>query len=188
MASISSRADMQAILDRMKDLCKECAERTKLAVKHPAQKFPKLETIFKRENHFCENTLPNLIQNNPEKIRLTLMEQNRDIADAYGDSRIPYLKSQFKSIMSYSLAFLHNFEDMDLPEWLKYKEEMKKPNPDLSDIKMPEGFINQHMSDEFIEYVKNYGKKVVHILQDVRRCVHEPVRSILSTNSYQMSF
>ncbi|CAI2369166.1 unnamed protein product [Moneuplotes crassus] len=145
------------------------------------EKQSSVENIFKREYRFWKDTLPELIDKNPDKINYSLIHQNRDIADANGAARLSYLKSQFKNIVQNALPFgalatLFNFDSFEFSEWSKYKEECEKPNPDFSGIKIPPGFKNQNISKEAVDFLRKHGKEHVAILRDIRVLVQSLVK------------
>ena len=90
----------------------------------------KSEEIFKRNEHFWSKTIPKMIKNNPEKVKYTMMVQNKEIAGVYGTSRISFLKDQFKKILINAMSTevkvsLIHFDTFKLEDWVKYKGELK---------------------------------------------------------------
>ncbi|CAI2362511.1 unnamed protein product [Moneuplotes crassus] len=144
-------------------------------------KISKLEKVFKRENRFWKNTLPRLIEKNPEKVKFTLMDQNKELSDLNGKARILFLKSQFRKIIQNVLPFntlciMYNFESINISEWVKLKEELAKPNPDLSKIKASPGFKERKVSSQFTKFFSTHGERIVTNLKRIKNQIHELVK------------
>ncbi|CAI2370126.1 unnamed protein product [Moneuplotes crassus] len=131
------------------------------------------EKIFKRENHFWQNTLPKLIQKNPEKVKYTLMEQNKDIADVYGAARIAFLKSQFRNIIQSVLPFnaivtLLAFDEFKIEDWTKIQEKVIEPAPDHPESNTPPPPQQSQLSESIMKYFMLHGESLLHNLREIR--------------------
>ncbi|CAI2363965.1 unnamed protein product [Moneuplotes crassus] len=144
-------------------------------------KMPALEKVFKREDHFWKNTLPKLIEKNPEKVKFTLMDQNKELSGLNGKTRMSFLKTQFKNIIQNVIPFselslLYNFDSITIPEWAKLREELAKPIPDLSKIKVPSNFKETKISNQFTKFFTIHGEKIITNLREIRNQIRELVK------------
>ncbi|CAI2364530.1 unnamed protein product [Moneuplotes crassus] len=140
------------------------------------------EKIFKRENHFWQNILPNLIQKNPEKVKYTLMEQNKDIADVNGAARISFLKSQFRNIIQNVLPFnaivtLLVFDEFKIEQWIKLRNKLSDPAPDLSNLEVPSDFTIFKLSDPIVKFFTHHGKDLITNLREIRSLMQSLVKT-----------
>mmetsp|Transcript_6542 Transcript_6542/g.6100 ORF Transcript_6542/g.6100 Transcript_6542/m.6100 type:complete len:190 (-) Transcript_6542:13-582(-) len=110
------------------------------------------------------------------------MEQNRDIADVNGDARITFLKTQFKNIIQNALAFnalatLRTFDTFKYSEWLKLREELAKPKPDFSGIKVPASFKGGSLSSQGLQLFRDHGEAIINTLREIRTLVQSLVKT-----------
>ncbi|CAI2370780.1 unnamed protein product [Moneuplotes crassus] len=141
-----------------------------------------LEKVFQREEHFWSVTLPKMISENPDNVRQTLIQQNREIIGVYGTARIAFLKQQFTKIIENILpiqlkVFLHQFDSFKLEEWMKLKEAKKKDlNANLSGIQIPSNYQDNNCTTSLVEYLKKHGKLLTTKLLEIRGNVQALVR------------
>lgn len=143
-----------------------------------------LEKVFKREEHFWSNTLPKMIRENPDNVRQTLIQQNKEIVGIYGTARIAFLKQQFRKIVENILpiqlkVFLHQFDNFKIEEWVKLKDAKKKDiNANLSGIQIPSNYQDNNCTTSCVKFLKTQGGWLTTKLVEIRENVHNLVNLI----------
>jgi Arc/MetJ-type ribon-helix-helix transcriptional regulator len=124
---------------------------------------------LKEEVSFEENKIPQMLRNNPENVRYTMLEELNDITGEFGSLRIKILKKAFWMFLEnilpncskYGVAVFNN---MNFWKWSKTVTSMKKRhrkhyNKHLENEKTIMGTVSQYkFSDEAIDSWVSNGK------------------------------
>mmetsp|Transcript_19318 Transcript_19318/g.17136 ORF Transcript_19318/g.17136 Transcript_19318/m.17136 type:complete len:323 (-) Transcript_19318:45-1013(-) len=157
----------------------EVGEEVKFIKKYESANLIKL----KRTEYFHYYILPRLCMENPEKIKLSLVEQNREEIGAYGDARVSFLKEQFNNIienivpteMKFALMLGDFIPVSKFVRMARSKCNKFQPNK-LANSAFGRGILKITWSDRCLEFFKVSGTKYVNLMREVRENIQELVK------------